>query len=306
MRRGAIIRIDRPTFLRRFFSLHPSWRSRCNPRSKSSSSIRRTITRCTALSRAARERDPEPPVHRVRRRHDLELAGFRRGQVHAAAALLAERGIRKGDRVAVMGRNSDGHVLMLFALARIGAIMVPVNPEFGVEEARYVLHHAEVSGVVASGDTLAVAREACEGLATAPWFLMLDEPQRRRAVAERCGAPRAARRDAAARRRRRRHRPHRLHLGHDRLSQRRDAQPEELRHRRRSVRAARLSAGRRSRDDRAAALSHQRALLFGRRHARRRLRHGDRAALLRIDVLADGGRLRARPKSTSSKRSARS
>ena len=62
-----------------------------------------------------------------------------------------------------MGRNSDGHVLMLFALARIGAIMVPVNPEFGVEEARYVLHHAEVSGVVASADTLEVARAACAG-----------------------------------------------------------------------------------------------------------------------------------------------
>src|SRR5215212_1605433 len=62
-----------------------------------------------------------------------------------ASALLG-RGLRKGDRVAVSGRNTDGHVLMLFALARVGAIMVPVNPEFGVEEARYVLNHAEVSG----------------------------------------------------------------------------------------------------------------------------------------------------------------
>ena len=63
-----------------------------------------------------------------------------------AARVLAARGIVKGDRVAMMARNSDGHVLLLFALARLGAIMVPVNPEFGVEEARYVLHHAEVSG----------------------------------------------------------------------------------------------------------------------------------------------------------------
>src|SRR5688500_2179169 len=95
-------------------------------------------------------------------------------EIRKAALLLIERGIVKGDRVAVMGRNSDGHVLMLFALARIGAIMVPVNPEYGVEEARYVLHHAEVSGVAASADTLTVARRACEGLAKAPWFLMLD------------------------------------------------------------------------------------------------------------------------------------
>src|SRR5688500_8591750 len=98
-------------------------------------------------------------------------------EIRKAALLLIERGIVKGDRVAVMGRNSDGHVLMLFALARIGAIMVPVNPEFGIEETRYVLHHAEVSGVVAGTDELHVAREASTGLARAPWFLTLDQAQ---------------------------------------------------------------------------------------------------------------------------------
>src|SRR5437868_3666393 len=47
-----------------------------------------------------------------------------------AASGLAARGVRKGDRVAIMARNSDGHVLMLLALARLGATMVPINPEF--------------------------------------------------------------------------------------------------------------------------------------------------------------------------------
>ncbi|HWI14945.1 MAG TPA: AMP-binding protein, partial [Burkholderiales bacterium] len=82
--------------------------------------------------------------------------------VERCARLLVSRGIRKGDRVSVMGRNSDGHVLMLLSLARIGAIMVPINPEYGVEEARYVLHHAAVSAVIASADTLETARKACE------------------------------------------------------------------------------------------------------------------------------------------------
>jgi crotonobetaine/carnitine-CoA ligase len=44
-----------------------------------------------------------------------------------------------------MATNSDAHVLLLFALARIGAIMVPVNPEFGIAEAQYVMGHAGVS-----------------------------------------------------------------------------------------------------------------------------------------------------------------
>ena len=95
-------------------------------------------------------------------------------EVRKTASLLLERGIAKGDRVGVMGRNSDAHVIMLFALAAIGAIMVPVNPEFGVQEAHYVFQHAEVSAVVASADTLAVARRACEDMARTPSFLLFD------------------------------------------------------------------------------------------------------------------------------------
>lgn len=47
--------------------------------------------------------------------------------------------VRKGDRVAVLGRNSDTYVIIYFALAKIGAIMVPVNFWFKADEARYVI-----------------------------------------------------------------------------------------------------------------------------------------------------------------------
>ena len=90
------------------------------------------------------------------------------------ARLLSARGIRKGDRVAVIALNNGGHVLALFALARLGAIMVPVNPEFGAQETAYVLNHAEVSGVIASTATIAKARQAAADLATQPWFWLLD------------------------------------------------------------------------------------------------------------------------------------
>ena len=95
-------------------------------------------------------------------------------KVDAAARVLAAHGIGKGDRMGVMARNCDGHVVLLFALARLGAIMVPVNPEFGVEEAKYVLHHAEVSAVAATQDTLDVAQKAAVGLKAPAWFVMLD------------------------------------------------------------------------------------------------------------------------------------
>ncbi len=90
------------------------------------------------------------------------------------ARMLVARGIKKGDRVGILAKNSDAHVLLLFACARIGAIMVPGNPEFGVQEAGYVLKHAGVSAVACSGEVLPVVRAACEPIEPAPWYMLLD------------------------------------------------------------------------------------------------------------------------------------
>ena len=94
--------------------------------------------------------------------------------VAKTARLLVARGVKKGDRIGVLARNDVGHALLLFACARVGAIMVPSNPEFGVQEAGYVLKHAGVSAVACSEDVLPVARKACEGIKPEPWFLLFD------------------------------------------------------------------------------------------------------------------------------------
>ena len=55
---------------------------------------------------------------------------------------LAERGIEIGDRVAVISRNSHAFAALRFALARLGAVLVPINFMLSVEEARYILDHS--------------------------------------------------------------------------------------------------------------------------------------------------------------------
>lgn len=95
--------------------------------------------------------------------------------VEQTAAWLHERGISAGDRLGVFSHNHPSTVILLFALARIGAILVPLNPEFGVAEARYALSNAQVSGVVCSPQTYQRAHEACEDMAPRPW-LVLNEP----------------------------------------------------------------------------------------------------------------------------------
>jgi crotonobetaine/carnitine-CoA ligase len=95
-------------------------------------------------------------------------------EVTKLAQAFHARGVRKGDRIAIMARNHIGHVLTLFAVARLGAIMVPINPDFKDAETRYALSHAEVSGVIASLETLAIVRCATADFDTAPWTVLLD------------------------------------------------------------------------------------------------------------------------------------
>jgi fatty-acyl-CoA synthase len=58
------------------------------------------------------------------------------------AAGLADRGIEIGDRVAVISRNSHAFAALRFALARLGAVLVPVNFMLSADEARYILQHS--------------------------------------------------------------------------------------------------------------------------------------------------------------------
>jgi len=103
----------------------------------------------------------------------LGYAEFAR-RVDAAAGALRARGIGPGERVALMARNSPEYVVLFFALARLGAVMVPVNPDFGAAEAGYVLEHAGVRAVAADAAALSVVREAAQRASPAPWIFPLE------------------------------------------------------------------------------------------------------------------------------------
>ena len=95
-------------------------------------------------------------------------------EAERAAGVYAALGVRGGDRVGVMSGNHPSTVLTLLALARLGAVMVPVNPDYRAAEAGYVLGHAGVSGVLCSPEALPVVRDAVAAITPAPW-LMLNE-----------------------------------------------------------------------------------------------------------------------------------
>ncbi|MDT0408060.1 MULTISPECIES: class I adenylate-forming enzyme family protein [Streptomyces] len=82
----------------------------------------------------------------------------------SVAGHLAARGIRPGDRVALMLQNTPHFVLALLGAWRAGAVVVPVNPMYTTGEVRHVFGDAGVSALICSDRAWEkYLREAVEG-----------------------------------------------------------------------------------------------------------------------------------------------
>ncbi|CAM5793537.1 MULTISPECIES: acyl-CoA synthetase [Brevibacillus] len=77
-----------------------------------------------------------------------------------AAHMILASGLQKGDRAAVLSRNSMDFVILNFALARAGVIMVPINYMLNADDVAFILGHADVKAIFASQEFHPVADEA--------------------------------------------------------------------------------------------------------------------------------------------------
>ncbi|WP_433630855.1 AMP-binding protein [Nocardia sp. CA-120079] len=92
--------------------------------------------------------------------------------IDAVATGLAERGIAKGDRVGIWAPNCAEWFLTQYATAKIGAILVNINPAYRTSELEYVLRQAGVRMLIAApefktSDYVAMieqVRPSCPGL----------------------------------------------------------------------------------------------------------------------------------------------
>ncbi len=115
----------------------------------------------------------EPFLARQRAAPDLLFARFEgepisfvtlARQADAFASALRRLSVARGDRVAVMLRNSPAALAVAFGLARAGAVWVPVNVQQRGEGLRYILDHSEPRLVVAEADLVGTIRESGAGL----------------------------------------------------------------------------------------------------------------------------------------------
>jgi fatty-acyl-CoA synthase len=76
------------------------------------------------------------------------------------AAGLQMLGIAPGDRVAILARNSHAYAAMRFALARIAAVLVPINFMLKADEVAFVLRHSGARLLAVDSGLADTARQA--------------------------------------------------------------------------------------------------------------------------------------------------
>jgi fatty-acyl-CoA synthase len=112
-------------------------------------------------------------LRRTRMRHPDKLA-IRCGPVawsyaefddvcNRLAGGLAARGCEIGDRVAVISRNSHAFAALRYAVARLGAVLVPINFMLSAAEAGYILQHSGAKMLCVDSVFAELGRKASTG-----------------------------------------------------------------------------------------------------------------------------------------------
>ncbi|MFK4628134.1 acyl-CoA synthetase (AMP-forming)/AMP-acid ligase II [Bradyrhizobium elkanii] len=71
--------------------------------------------------------------------HALSYSGFNRRIGRVSYALKRQLGIKRGDRIAILSLNRPDYLTLLYACARLGAILVPLNWRLAAAEQLFIL-----------------------------------------------------------------------------------------------------------------------------------------------------------------------
>jgi fatty-acyl-CoA synthase len=128
-----------------------------------------------SLSSRPRRQTLADLLRRTRQRYPHKLA-IRCGEVDwtyaqfddicsRLAGGLGSLGVVPGDRVAVLARNSHAFAALRYAVARLGAVLVPINFMLNHEEAHFILDHAGATVLCVDSEMAPMAAQAAQGTA---------------------------------------------------------------------------------------------------------------------------------------------
>jgi long-chain acyl-CoA synthetase len=98
-------------------------------------------------------------------------------RIEPAANALAARGVRRGDRVAVMLQNSLEYIDAFYAILRLGAIVVPINAMYKHHEVEHILRDSEPTAAIVDASLWLQAADAFAAVPVATVAIAGELPQ---------------------------------------------------------------------------------------------------------------------------------
>ncbi len=105
-----------------------------------------------------------------------------RDRALCVSGALSRLGIVRGDRVATLAWNTQGHVEAWYGIMGMGAICHTLNPRLTPAQLGSMLAQSEASVLLASPDLLSLAEDAARGVGTVRHMLLLDTDGGERAL----------------------------------------------------------------------------------------------------------------------------
>lgn len=94
--------------------------------------------------------------------------------VNQFANALLKIGVKKGDRVGILVKNSHHFVIVFFATIKIGAILVPINFWYKGSEISYVVKKSGISILIVGADFADAIEKIKDELETVKHYLLID------------------------------------------------------------------------------------------------------------------------------------
>ena len=121
---------------------------------------------CSLVDRAAERFGPKEALYFEAERWSFAQI---KEDVDRCARGLIQLGVKPGEQVALWMPNRPEWIHMLFAVAKVGAVLVPINTRFRTADLEYVLRHSDSATLIIvdrSGpvDYLSMVRELCPEL----------------------------------------------------------------------------------------------------------------------------------------------
>ena len=104
-----------------------------------------TLTLHRLLEQACQRHDQQPAL--VLGERALTYRELNQQAAALAAGLIA-KGVRRGDRVALLLRNCLEYIIADYAIMKLGAVKVPLNDMLSADDVGYIFEHADVNCVV--------------------------------------------------------------------------------------------------------------------------------------------------------------